>query len=445
MAEDFPATIKQKIKSAPKTAGVYSFKNEKGEVIYIGKAINLRRRLNDYLTSPLDQKTRLVLEKTRQVSFIKVSSDFEALLLEASLIKKFQPKYNIKLKDDKSFLYIGITNEEYPKVLAKRKNDLLYPKYLFGPFPSTKIVREILKTLRRIFPFCSQKRNVRPCFWSHLRLCSPCPGEITHLEGENKKAAKLIYFRNIKNLASVLSGRSKKVTRLLSQEMEIASENQQYEKAANFRDQIARLSWLTKPRISVSSYLSNPSFFEEEQNKAVSDLRDTLLPFFSKLTTLERIEGYDISNIAGQESSGSLVVFIGGIENKDDYRRFKIRLSGKPDDPGMLAEVLERRLKHQDWDYPKLIIIDGGKGQISAAINVLEKFNLEIPVIGLAKRLETIIIPQKIVGNLKFEELNLKPDSAALRLLQRIRDEAHHFAKSYHQKLRITSFLKLPS
>ncbi|TSC53789.1 MAG: Uncharacterized protein LiPW16_302 [Microgenomates group bacterium LiPW_16] len=425
--------LKKVIKNLPRSAGVYLFVNKQGEIIYIGKAVNLAERLKTYLHAPLDPKTRIMVSQVDNVDYIKVFSEFEGLLLEAALIKKYQPKYNVRLKDDKSFLYIAITRGEFPKVLSVRKNDISNPKYLFGPFPSAKTVRQVLRYLRRIFPYCSQKGDRRPCFWSHLGLCSPCPGEIVKLIGEERKIKKKVHLNNIKNLVSVLSGKSKSLTANLTSQMGDAAKQQNYEKAAYIRDQIEKLSWLTRPHVPIFSYLENPDFFEEEQEKELENLQRTL----GLHPSIKRIECYDVSNIAGFYASGSMVVFQNGVPSKDDYRRFKIKISGKPNDVAMISEVLRRRLCHSEWDYPNLIIIDGGKGQVSGALKVLNSLKLKIPVVGLAKRIETLILPKLKTD---FVEINLPHDSPALNLLKRIRDEAHRFALAYHRKRRSLGF-----
>jgi len=417
----------EELKSLPKGPGVYLFLDKENKVIYIGKAINLSQRIRSYFQKNLDFKTKSLVSQIAKINYIKVFSEFEGLLLEAALIKKFQPKYNVRLKDDKSFLYIAITEEEFPKVLSVRKNDIANPKYLFGPFPSAKTVRQVLTFLRKIFPYCSQKGNSKPCFWSHLGLCQPCPGEISKLTGEERKRKRQDYLTNIKHLVTVLSGKSRKLIRNLTAQMEEAAKQKDYEKAAHFQAQIKKLTWLTGPHFPISFYLEKPSFFEEEQEKELNDLRQIL-----SLPSLERIEGYDVSNIAGLYASGSMVVFYEGIASKDHYRRFRIKISGKPNDVAMISEILRRRLKHQEWDYPQLIIVDGGKPQVSACVNVLKQLNIKIAVIGLAKRLEQIVLAE----NGRWDIKQLPPNSPALDLLKRIRDEAHRFALSYHRKLR---------
>lgn len=434
--------LQKNIENLPKAPGVYFLKNYEGKIIYIGKATSLAQRVKTYFAPNLDIKTRTIVSKVKDVGFIRVFSEFEGLLLEAALIKKYQPKYNIRLKDDKSFLYIVITSEEFPKVFSARKNDITSPKYIFGPFPSAKTVRQVLSFLRRIFPFCNQKSQKRPCFWSNLGLCHPCPGEIANFTGKEREAKKEAYLANIRNLVSVLRGRSRRLIEDLTSQMRKAAKNQEFETAAYILGQIKKLKLLTSSHLPISFYLENAGIFEEEMEKDLVSLHKLLTSLkIGGASYPSRIECYDVSNIFGQYASGGMVVFQEGIEKKDNYRRFKIKISGKPNDTAMLAEVLKRRLKHKEWEYPNLIIVDGGKGQVSGTIDVLNNFGLNIPIIGLAKRLETLIVPKlktetgklKIIG---FRKLNLSKNERALKLLQRIRDEAHRFALAYHLKLR---------
>ncbi len=440
-------SLKNLVNELPRTPGVYLFSDNTGKIIYVGKAINLRERVRSYL-NPTDPKTKLMTAQAATVNHINVFSEFEGLLLEASLINKHQPKYNSRLKDDKSFLYIAITNEEFPKVLALRKSDLKTPRYFFGPFPSAKTVRQVLRFLRRIIPYCSQKENRRPCFWSHLGLCSPCPGEISKLRGAERQMARELYLTNIKNLVAVLRGKSKVLSQTLEKEMNEAARKKNFEKAAQIRDQFQKLTYLTTQHFPLNSYLEKNNFFEEEQEKELTELASIL-----NIPNLQRIECYDISNIFGQFATGSMVVFINGIQSSDNYRRFRIKMISQPNDVAMIKEIISRRLKHKEWPYPDLLTVDGGRGQVSAALNVLKQWNINIPVIGLAKRLETVIIPvfrhpefssgsssgeilKQVQNDVSYEEINLPANSPALNLLKRLRDQSHRFALSYHRHLR---------
>jgi len=419
------------IDKIPQLPGVYAFFNKKKKVIYIGKAINLSQRVKFYFqtSGKLDAKTTNMTKEAYYLSFIPVEEEFEALLLAAKLIKDKKPKYNSKWKDDKSFLYILITNEEYPRVLAARKGGASKGTY-FGPFPKAATVRKVLKFLRQIFPFCSQKISKKPCFYSHLALCNPCPSKIVKLPKEKQKKLKNKYLKNIRHLKNVLEGRKNKVVKDLEREMKEASRKEEFEKAKIIRDRIEKLKYITSSRDQISSYLENPNFLKDQRLTEVSELEKLLMPYFGKLR-LKRVECFDISSLSGKKATGSMIVFLDGIQEKESYRHFRIRKEGKPNDIAMIKEIVKRRLKHQEWPFPSLIVVDGGKGQVSGILSVLEKLKLSIPVIGLAKRLEEIIIPK----NKGFEILKLPPNSPALNFLKRARDEAHRFAISYHKRL----------
>lgn len=346
-----------------------------------------------------------------------VESEFEALLLEANLVKRYQPKYNIRLKDDKSYLYIKITaSQDFPKVLTCRRKETREGQ-TFGPFPSAKTVRNTLKSLRKIFPYCNcnfkvcQKR--KSCLWWEIGLdAGPCLGLI------DKKS----YRKIIRHLLMLLSGKKEKLLKALTKEMTCAAKKEEFERAQFFKKQIEGIGYLTHPEI----------------------LGQTL--GLKKIPV--RVECYDISDIHGRQATGSLVVFQKGEPDKSGYRRFKVRLEGKPNDVAMIKEIIKRRLGHPEWPTPDLIVIDGGKGQVSGVLRVLTEAEWETPVIGLAKRNEEIIVPevktgkqQRGIGKIKFRVLRLAGDSPALHLLERIRDEAHRFALAYHRKLRLKALI----
>lgn len=427
------------------TSGVYLFKDKRGEIIYIGKALNLKKRVKSYFQKEiLEFKTRRLIKEIKKIETIKTESGFEALLLEGKLIKKHQPKYNTRWRDDKRPLYIKISAEEFPKVSTARGEDDLpagrqgKTSTYFGPFPSAKIVRNTLKFLRKIFPFCSNKKlGKKPCFYSHLKLCHPCPNFIINNQNKEKIKLKRKYLANIKSLKAVLSGKSGLVIKKLKREMLLKAKEMRFEGAQKIKEQIKQLEYLATPRLSVAEYLKNPNLYEDLRLKELKDLYRFLKPQVTGLKFPKKIEGYDISNIAGKQASGSMVVFIDGQPEKSQYRKFKIKLKERPDDIAMIKEVLRRRLHHKDWLLPNIIVVDGGKGQVTAALNALEKLDLKIPVLGLAKKLEEIII----FSQGKFLKLKLKKRSPALQLLQKVRDEAHRFAKRYHLFLRKKNML----
>jgi len=414
--------------------GIYFLKDKTGKIIYIGKSINLQKRLSYYFTnfSRLGPKTKALVSQTEEVEFIFVESEIEALLLEARLIRQHLPRFNSRSKDDKRPLFIKITDEELPRVLVSRKKQ---PEkgIFFGPFPSTKTVKQVLRFLRKIFPFCSCLGDKkRPCIYAHIGLCQPSPRIITSLSPEEKKHQVKIYRKNIKNLIRFLRGGKNQLIIRLENEMKKAASHQEFEKAATLRDQIRGIRYVTQSFCSPKHYLENPNLFadrrREEKTALAKIMKETGLIFKNPPT---RIEAFDISGFAGKKTTGSMVVFINGEPEKDLYRRFKI-MKKHQNDPAMIKEILTRRLAHPEWGSPDLILVDGGKGQVAAAKKAILQNKKNIPVIGLAKREEKIIIPQEK----GFFTLRLPRTSPALHLLQRLRDEAHRFALSYHRLLR---------
>lgn len=408
----------------PHQAGVYIFKNGENEVLYVGKAIDLYHRVSSYFNKGQNIKVSALVDKIAQVETIIVESELEALILEANLIKKFHPSFNVRLVDDKDYLYIGLTDDVFPQVITLRKQDLKKTKRFWGPFPSGKTVRSTLKLLRRVFPWCSAPNNrlrKRACFYYHLRLCpGVCTGEITQKD----------YHKIIHRFSKFMDGKVKQLIAELNAEMMELSKRQEFEQAEIIKKSISGIIYLTQPN-RVKLYLENPNFLEDERKLALLQLQKDL-----KLTKIpQRIEGYDISNILGQQAVGSMVVLTNGEVDKSSYRKFKIKISGRANDVAMHREVIGRRLNHPEWPFPDLILIDGGRGQVRAVQQTILKHPavsdeiLQIPVLGLAKRMEWLYPPDG-------EIIKLPKNSLSLKLLQKLRDESHRFAVSYHRKLR---------
>lgn len=406
-------------KNVPAEAGVYLFRDRKNKVIYVGKAINLKARVSSYFQKNLgNAKSALLVERIAEVDYFKVMSEFEALLLEAKLIKKYQPYFNSQLKDDKDYLYIKITSEDFPKVLTVRKKSLEAAKIYFGPFPNATQARSTLKLARRIFPFRTtcQPNSARACLNYHIGLCpGVCIGAISSKD----------YQKQIRRLRGFLNGNTGEITNQLHQEMLVLARQLRFEEAAKIKNSLVAIKATTRPIEDVERYLSGPDVLEGVYQTQIRDLAAML----NLDQDLVRIECYDISHISGTNTVGSMVVFHNGAASKDDYRRFRIKTVPGINDPAQLAEVLSRRF-HNDWPHPQLIIVDGGRTQLNAAKKALEKLDLGIPVFGLAKRFEEVYIPGQ-VRTLRFQN-----NSPALHLLQRLRDEAHRFAISYHRYLR---------
>lgn len=423
----------------PPAPGIYIFRGEAGQSIYVGKALNLRARVKSHFRPPKGLfKKDLLREQTSSVDYIAVESEIEALLLEANLIKKFQPKYNTRLKDDKSYLYIKITAaDDFPKVLTARREKLPGVKY-FGPFPSARTVRNTLKALRNIFPYCNcnfrlcQKK--KSCFYVELGLDA---GACLGLVGKNE------YRQMIRRLIFLLEGKREKVLLELGKLMVAAAQKEDFEKAQALKKQILGIEYLTRPVTSPQIYLEDPEYLAKKRQEGLLALWKLL----SLGKVPQRIECFDISDIHGREATGSMVVFQKGEPDKSQYRRFRVRLEGKPNDIAMMKEVISRRLGHSEWPMADLIVVDGGKGQVSGALDVFAQAGLQIPVIGLAKKLEEIIVAKKQWSNLprrpagetmkQFTVFRLPSNSPALHLLQALRDEAHRFALTYHRKLRL--------
>lgn len=415
--------------------GVYWFVSSNGSVLYVGKAKNLKKRLSSYQRiTPSQARTHKMLSLARTVRFETLESEVEALLIEAQLIRAYQPPYNILLKDDKTPLYIIITKDKFPRVKTVRKQQILtlYSKlpqtHIFGPFSSSNDAKSILKVARRIFKFCTAPTNQwgKPCFYTHINLCSgACAGLISLRD----------YRQQIKNLKLFLSGKRNSLIRLLQTQMKQLSANQQFEAAAQIRDQLTSLQTLYS---QTHSHRFDPYLpvLEEDANQ------DTLIKLSSLLHQaglvsagypIHRIEAYDISNTSGQLATSSMVVFENAQANPSAYRYFKIKYVSGPNDPAMIKETLARRLQHPEWDYPQLIVIDGGKGQLNAALSL----NSGIPTISIAKNPDRLLIPspQGIIF------LPLETGHPITNLIQSLRDESHRFSRSLHFKLRSQAML----
>lgn len=406
----------------PTYSGVYLFLNKEGNVIYVGKAKNLKKRVASYFsTKDLGEKTRILVSLISKIKYIEVASEIEAFLLEENLIKKYTPRYNIKLIDGKQYPSIKITiKDQYPKVLLVRKvirDNSLY----FGPYTSASSLRTVLKILRRIFPYQNVLNHPNKlCLYYHLGLC-PCP---TVTKDEN-------YKKTIKHIVDFLNGKTKKVIGELEKERDLFSKNENFEEAQGLQKKIDSINLITGSFYKPFEYELNPNLRSDVVQKELDELKEILNSNGVGVSDLERIECYDISNTSGLKATGSMVVFTNGEKDTSSYRRFKIKreYNSKPNDFAMMQEVLDRRLGHGEWPTPSLIIVDGGKGQVSSVHKILIQKAIKIPLIGLAKREETIITSD-------LREISLPNDSKPLHLVMRLRDEAHRFAITYHKKLR---------
>jgi excinuclease ABC subunit C len=401
-------SLREKFSLAPDACGVYLMRNRAGQVLYVGKANSLRKRLRCYLAKDLNEKTAALISKVADVEFRLTANEAMALLAEAALVGELKPHYNISLKDDKSFPYILISQEKFPAIYITRKKDESRGKYL-GPYTNAKLLKSALKIIRRSFGFRSCKRlPKKSCIYQRINLCpAPCIGRISPKE----------YNAIIGKIALVLAGKTDLLIAKLNKLMQDKAKIRDFESAARTRDQITVLSEMS----------ASPNKFSRLEE--LEDLKNRL-----NLKDLPNaIEGFDISNILGKHSVGSMVSFKNGVADKNNYRRFRIRNIAEINDYKMLAQVVARRysrLIRENKKLPDLVLIDGGKGHLLTAVMVLNKLNLNIPVVSIAKEKENIYSSQKST-NLDFPK-----DALALNLIRRVRDEAHRFALSYHHLLR---------
>lgn len=395
-------------RSLPESPGVYFFYHG-DRIIYIGKAINLKRRVSSYFDLDLEPKTAKMISEADAIGTVKATSELEALLLEARLIRSYLPHYNIAAKDDKHPLYIVITKEKFPRVITARKNGD------FGPFPNSANVRSVLRMLRRIFPYSDHKVGKRACFYSHIGLCNPCPN-VTETQNDRK-----IYLKNIRRIKAVLSGKFDGVKNELSKEMEIFSKSERFEEAADIRNKINSLDYITQPTMPTDFYMENPNLYEDQRNIEIQELKK-----LTGIKNLHRIECFDIAHLSGTNPTASMVTFIDGEADKSLYRHSKIKKAKGGDDYDSMREVARRRqLHYKDWGRPDLVIVDGGKGQMKA-------FDVNVPVAGIAKHPDRLIVGED----------KIKLTGPALNLVSRMRDEAHRFARRYHHALISKEILK---
>jgi len=425
----------------PTLPGVYLFLAQDKKPLYVGKAKNLKNRLSSYFLGVLIRKTKEMVKEAKFLSFIKTESEIEALILEANLIKKYQPKYNVIQKDDKSPLYIIITKEKYPRLILGRKSEIKGKNVdrFYGPFLSTRIARNLLRNIRRFIPFSDHKLGKKPCIYSQIGLCNPCPNLIENTKEESKrKELKKDYLRNIRKVKYFLSGNIKKVEKELTIEIKNLAQKQEFEKALEAKNKLETFKYLTSPIRNPDEYLENPNLIEDQREEEVESFISFLSKFF-RIKKLRRIECYDVSHTSGAYATASMVVFMDGNKSSRDYKQFRLKRSIN-NDRESLIEVINRRLKHlKDWGKPDLIIVDGGKPQISAVYPILKRN--KIPLIGIAKRFEELVVPILENNQTTYLKHRIKNEKFG-NLIIRIRDESHRFAQRYHHKL-FLSTLKL--
>jgi len=404
--------LKNILSQLPSRPGVYLFFNAGNELIYIGKATSLKSRVRSYFQGqrtprPIEE----MLHEVENIKWEETETLIEAVILEANKIKKYQPRYNVIGKDDKSWNYIFITQEEFPRVETVREHDLkksqfqnIDPKFLFGPFPGLN-TKAMLKILRHLFQYSTcQDHPGKACFYYQLHQClGVCTGEINSTDYKRKVIRPMVLF---------LKGKKKKLILDIKKEMKLASKSENFEEASRLRDQLLHLE-----KIQDFSLL-NKTFLETEEESPLTN---------------SRIEGYDISNLGSTGMVGSLVVFERGLAKKSDYRKFKIRSIQGQSDVDCLAEVFERRLNHQEWPLPYIFLIDGGRPQVNKIFSIVKKNNLKIPIVGLAKG------PTRKKNDIFIENADLETQRwihSHIGTLLQVRDEAHRFAIKFQRSTR---------
>ncbi len=428
------ADISKKIKSFPNSPGVYIFRDVSRKIIYVGKATSLKDRVGSYFSWGLSphygdlapkhsRPIEMMISEVKDIEIRKTETVLEAYILEQELIKKFQPKYNVDGKDDKSFCYVAITKEDFPRLLVVHKTDItqisnslkiknlkLKIGSVYGPYTSKKQIEIALKILRKIFPYHNKKENSeKGCLDFQLGLCpGPYAGAIS----------KIDYQKNIRGIKMILEGKKKNLLAKLKKEMADYAKKEEFEKAGEIRSKIFALQ-----------HIQDIALISGREQKF-------LFP-----TDKMRIEGYDISNISGKFNVGSMVVFdnacvetqnFASIQpNKSQYRKFKIKTIDGANDVGAMREVLSRRFQNS-WPLPNLILLDGGAGHLNMARQVLKNYKLEIPLLAVAKGPTRKKLDLRTFGNVPKLDQNI---------IEQIRNEAHRFAIGYHRKLRKKEFL----
>jgi excinuclease ABC subunit C len=421
----------QKVREFPKSAGVYLMKDSAGRTIYVGKAKNLRSRAGSYFlkNATEEHRTAAWIHEICDIDYVECDSEVDAVLLESRLIKDIQPKFNKELKDDKTFPYLMITTrEDYPRVEVTREPRAHGVK-LYGPFASAGALRGAVQVLQRIFQFRTCSLDIdsnderwqwfRPCLLASIHQCTaPC----------NLQISKQDYRKDIRRLQMYLDGNKNDLVDQMRKEMHTASKDLEFETAARLRDEIEMLLSLDK-RGDIDTH-AQPEVFYTDPKKGLAGLKKLF-----RLDILPRtIEGIDIAHLGGGQTVASVVQFLDGLPFKPGYRRYKIRMVKGIDDFRSIHEVVARRYKRlsdEGETFPDLLLIDGGKGQLNAALAAFQALDIQPPfLLSLAKKEEEIFLPG--------QSASIRPSRHAfsLRLLQYIRDEAHRFAQHYHHLLR---------
>ncbi len=413
-------------KKIPTSAGVYFFLDQHKKPLYIGKASNLKNRLSSYFNGLKDARITTMLEKAAGLRWQVLNSEIEALIIESRMIKQHHPAFNILLRDDKQYFYVQFLKTRYAKVKlthqpTQKAQDISGSEYI-GPFTSGNALKVTLKILRKVFPYCTcTQEHTRPCLNYHLGKCLGfCCVKNSHPD----KTQLRIYKSNIKALKDLLSGKRQAVIRGLEKKMLKDAKSSQFEEAIAIREKMAKLKKIFENATIIQNM--------EQGENGLSELKN----IFNLSAIPARIEGYDISHMQGAHATGSMITYIDGQPSKNDYRKFKILISGQANDTAMLTEVLERRFKHPEWPFPDLILIDGGKAQLNSTLKSLDRLKLKIPVISLTKDEHhhgVYVLSSYDQGRRHFLVKELPPSVS--RLISAVDNEAHRFAISYYRKL----------
>lgn len=411
-----------KVKEFPDSPGVYMFLDAKGRIIYVGKAIRLRRRVSSYFQPGRAREARLerLVGETRDVRFERASSEAEALIYEAGLIKDHSPKFNIELKDDKSYPFLKLTiNETYPRLFLTRRRTADGALY-YGPYVELNLLKEALSFMKRVFPLrVCRKIPDKVCLEYHIGQCyGPCEGKVSREE----------YREVVNELRSFLEGRKHDLVKALEKRMKYFSARKEYEKALAVKNRMEALTAIQQ----LHDRASHPMYGE------LDELQNAL--GLGRLPV--KIECFDISNIAGNEAVGSMVRFVGGKPDKAGYRKFRIKEVSGIDDYSMIREVVRRRYKrliNEGKALPDLVLIDGGKGHLYSAREELKALGAgALPLAAIAKEHNHLYVETR------ESPIRLSPGSRLLHLVQRVRDEAHRFAITFHRKLHVERSFETP-
>ena len=435
-------TLKKHIAGLPSGPGIYMFKDARKKDLYIGKATNLKGRVNSYLKTE-DQKIRKMTELAQSLKFISTQSDIEALILESQLIKKFRPQFNIVMRDDKQYFYVGFGNENFPKIfITHQPTKLVYSSQFtvhkietvnskletsfIGPFTDGGALKTTLHFLRSVFPYCTCKQlHHNHCLNYHIGRCLGFCCLKSRTSSKDKKA----YADNINAIREMLNGKKNSFVKELRKEAGNAAKKDDFEKAIELRDKIEKLE-----RIFKNARIIRSSEIIKSYRSGLETLLNTRKP-------IVRIEGYDVSNIQGTHATGSMVTFVHGRPDKNFYRKFKIYEKQSPDDTAMLREILERRFRHDEWPFPNLILVDGGKAQLNAVRSVISNYYTTLLKKQRAPLLVVLTKDKKHKGDKIYipgrkTSISLNKLSPADRnLLLGIDSEAHRFAIGYYRKL----------